>query len=144
MVKIYFEDEKELWANCRAFCICFCPGAIFEQGTTEVQTAFKYALVLHNAEASRFELQSFVDVINTADAFKLSRISKFAQYLLYNITVAVSMPILPFPVFGSLLRQLSSSKFCQQWVSFALSETTASFLRCSQSSEVVTMLHSER
>lgn len=54
-------------------------GVIFEQGTDEVQTAFKFALVNHNENttARRFELQAYVDVINTADAFKLSRLSKY-------------------------------------------------------------------
>lgn len=53
-------------------------GAIFEQGTEEVQAAFKYAMLQHNQNVTgrRFELQAYVDVINTADAFKLSRISK--------------------------------------------------------------------
>lgn len=53
-------------------------GAIFEQGTDEVQTAFKFAMLNHNQNvtARRFELQAYVDVINTADAFKLSRLSK--------------------------------------------------------------------
>ncbi|XP_017787276.1 PREDICTED: glutamate receptor 1-like isoform X2 [Nicrophorus vespilloides] len=51
-------------------------GAIFEQGTDEVQTAFKFAMLNHNQNvtARRFELQAYVDVINTADAFKLSRL----------------------------------------------------------------------
>lgn len=53
-------------------------GAIFEQGTDEVQTAFKFAMLNHNQNITgrKFELQAFVDVINTADAFKLSRLSK--------------------------------------------------------------------
>lgn len=53
-------------------------GAIFEQGTDEVQSAFKFAVLNHNLNISarKFELQLFVDVINTADAFKLSRLSK--------------------------------------------------------------------
>uniref|UniRef100_A0A1A9W4Z5 Uncharacterized protein n=1 Tax=Glossina brevipalpis TaxID=37001 RepID=A0A1A9W4Z5_9MUSC len=52
--------------------------AIFEQGTDEVQSAFKYAMLNHNLNVSsrRFELQAYVDVINTADAFKLSRLSR--------------------------------------------------------------------
>ncbi|XP_065349136.1 glutamate receptor 1-like isoform X2 [Cloeon dipterum] len=58
-------------------------GAIFEQGTEEVQAAFKYAMLQHNQNitARRFELQAYVDVINTADAFKLSRIicSQFSR-----------------------------------------------------------------
>lgn len=54
-------------------------GAIFEQGTEEVQAAFRTAIQNYNvnATARRFELQAFVDVINTADAFKLSRLSKY-------------------------------------------------------------------
>lgn len=54
------------------------PGAIFEQGTDEVQTAFKFAMLNHNQNVTgrKFELQAFVDVINTADAFKLSRLSR--------------------------------------------------------------------
>ncbi|GLV33707.1 Glutamate receptor IB [Carabus blaptoides fortunei] len=51
-------------------------GAIFEQGTDEVQSAFKFAMLNHNQNITsrRFELQAYVDVINTADAFKLSRL----------------------------------------------------------------------
>jgi hypothetical protein len=53
-------------------------GAIFEQGTDEVQSAFKFAMLNHNQNvtARRFELHSYVDVINTADAYKLSHLSK--------------------------------------------------------------------
>lgn len=58
------------------FFICF-PGAIFEQGTEEIRSAFEYALIRYNNQSTRrFELSAGVDVINTADAFKLSRISK--------------------------------------------------------------------
>ncbi|XP_043287148.1 glutamate receptor 1 isoform X2 [Venturia canescens] len=50
-------------------------GAIFEQGTEEVQSAFKYALANHNQNNTRrFDLMAYADVINTADAFKLSRL----------------------------------------------------------------------
>uniref|UniRef100_A0A182QPP2 Receptor ligand binding region domain-containing protein n=1 Tax=Anopheles farauti TaxID=69004 RepID=A0A182QPP2_9DIPT len=51
-------------------------GAIFEQGTDEIQSAFKFAMLNHNLNVSarRFELQAYVDVINTADAFKLSKL----------------------------------------------------------------------
>nr|QGW50658.1 ionotropic receptor 16 [Propsilocerus akamusi] len=50
--------------------------AIFEQGTDEVQSAFKFAMLNHNLNvtARRFELQAYVDLISTADAFKLSRL----------------------------------------------------------------------
>ncbi|ENN73454.1 hypothetical protein YQE_09930, partial [Dendroctonus ponderosae] len=54
-------------------------GAIFDQGSDDVQTAFKYAISNHNQNESgrRFELQAYVDVINTKDAFKLSRLTSF-------------------------------------------------------------------
>lgn len=57
----------------------FFTGAIFEAKTDEVQSAFKFAMLNHNLNVSsrRFELQAYVDVINTADAFKLSRLSKY-------------------------------------------------------------------
>lgn len=61
------------------FSICFLfLGAIFEQGTDEVQSAFKFAMLNHNLNVTgrRFELQAYVDLISTADAFKLSRLSK--------------------------------------------------------------------
>lgn len=53
-------------------------GAIFEQGSDEVQTAFKLAVFKHNQNNTerRFELQAYVDVIKTADAFKLSKLSE--------------------------------------------------------------------
>lgn len=43
-----------------------------------MQSAFKFAVLNHNLNISarKFELQAYVDVINTADAFKLSRLSK--------------------------------------------------------------------
>ncbi|KAL1375917.1 hypothetical protein pipiens_004558 [Culex pipiens pipiens] len=58
-------------------------GAIFEQGTDEIQSAFKFAMLNHNLNVSsrRFELQAYVDVINTADAFKLSRLSDQKNFL---------------------------------------------------------------
>ncbi|XP_063698302.1 glutamate receptor 1-like [Culicoides brevitarsis] len=51
-------------------------GAIFEQGTTLEQSIFRHALWTynHNGTNRRFDLQAGVDVINTADAFKLSRL----------------------------------------------------------------------
>ncbi|XP_047524671.1 glutamate receptor 1-like [Pieris napi] len=58
-------------------------GAIFDQDTEEIQNVFKYAMAVHNQNIStrRLELQAFVDVINTADAFKLSRLicNQFAR-----------------------------------------------------------------
>ncbi|XP_065162532.1 glutamate receptor 1-like [Atheta coriaria] len=68
-------------------------GAIFEQGTDEVQTAFKFAMLNHNQNATgrRIELQAYVDVINTADAFKLSRLicNQFSRGV-YSMLGAVS------------------------------------------------------
>lgn len=77
-------------------------GAIFEQGTDEVQSAFKYAMLNHNLNVSsrRFELQAYVDVINTADAFKLSRLSKYfsklsiAFIILYNFSRIYEMQLI--------------------------------------------------
>jgi hypothetical protein len=56
-------------------------GAIFEQGTDEVQSAFKFAMLNHNLNVTgrRFELQAYVDLISTADAFKLSRLSEYRK-----------------------------------------------------------------
>ncbi|CAH1647575.1 unnamed protein product [Spodoptera littoralis] len=58
-------------------------GAIFDQNTEEIQNVFKYAMTIHNQNISsrRLELQAYVDVINTADAFKLSRLicNQFAR-----------------------------------------------------------------
>ncbi|XP_011559269.3 glutamate receptor 1 [Plutella xylostella] len=59
-------------------------GAIFDQNTEEIQNVFKYAMTQHNQNISsrgRLELQAYVDVINTADAFKLSRLicNQFAR-----------------------------------------------------------------
>lgn len=65
-------------------------GAIFEQGTDEMQAAFRYAVIQFNRineTGRKFELQAFVDVINTADTYKLSRLSKFSCssfYVLVN------------------------------------------------------------
>ncbi|XP_057665417.1 glutamate receptor 1-like isoform X2 [Diorhabda carinulata] len=68
-------------------------GAIFEQGTDDVQTAFKFAMLQHNQNISsrKFEFQAYVDVINTADAFKLSRLicTQFSRGV-YSMLGAVS------------------------------------------------------
>ncbi|XP_052121779.1 glutamate receptor 1-like [Frankliniella occidentalis] len=58
-------------------------GAIFDQGTDEIRLAFEFAMLSHNHNMSgrRYELEAFVDVINTADAFKLSKLicSQFSR-----------------------------------------------------------------
>ena len=61
------------------WCFFFNEGAIFERGTDEMQAAFRYAVVQFNRineTGRKFELQAFVDVINTADTYKLSRLSE--------------------------------------------------------------------
>lgn len=62
----------------KTFRCSLISGAIFEQGTDEVQSAFKFAMLNHNLNVTgrRFELQAYVDLISTADAFKLSRLSE--------------------------------------------------------------------
>lgn len=55
----------------------FVSGVVFDQNTDEIQNAFKFAMLQHsNANKSHIDFQLFVDIINTADAFKLSRLSK--------------------------------------------------------------------
>ncbi|XP_013179017.1 PREDICTED: glutamate receptor 1-like, partial [Papilio xuthus] len=50
-------------------------GAVFDKSTDEIQDAFKLAVIqFSNANKTRWEFQLYVDVINTADAFKLSRL----------------------------------------------------------------------
>ncbi|CAG9558739.1 unnamed protein product [Danaus chrysippus] len=54
----------------------FFTGVVFEQHSEEIQEAFKFAMVqLNTLNKTRLDFQLFVDVINTADAFKLSRLS---------------------------------------------------------------------
>jgi hypothetical protein len=66
------------------FLFNFISGAIFEQGTDEVQSAFKFAMLNHNLNVTgrRFELQAYVDLISTADAFKLSRLSEYNMLII--------------------------------------------------------------
>ena len=47
-----------------------------------MQSAFKFAVLAHNRNLTtrKFELQAFVDVINTADAFKLSRLGECGKF----------------------------------------------------------------
>lgn len=60
---------------------CLFPGVVFEQHTDEIQNAFKFAMVQQSSpNRSRLDFQLYVDVINTADAFKLSRLSKCILY----------------------------------------------------------------
>lgn len=53
-------------------------GVVFDQNTDEIQNAFKFAVLQYtNPNKTRLDFQLYVDVINTADAFKLSRLSKY-------------------------------------------------------------------
>ncbi|XP_053623555.1 glutamate receptor 1-like [Plodia interpunctella] len=57
-------------------------GVVFDQNTIEIQNAFKFAMIQHsNANKTRLDFQLYVDIINTADAFKLSRLicNQFAR-----------------------------------------------------------------
>ncbi|CAA9996439.1 unnamed protein product [Nesidiocoris tenuis] len=74
--------------------------AIFEQGTDEVQSAFKFAMLMHNQNLTsrRFELQAYVDVINTADAFKLSRLKRISTFRIYDLPYK-SHPVSTMTVF---------------------------------------------
>lgn len=75
-----------LWYN---YSVCFyVTGAIFEQGTDEVQSAFKYAITIHskNVTVRKMEMQVYFDIINTADAFKLSRLSKYFNFIFNTVS----------------------------------------------------------
>lgn len=100
------------------FHLYFFLGAIFEQGTILEQSIFKHALMNynHNGTNRRFELQAFVDVINTADAFKLSRLSKYK-----NKTVEITTTSTFFFPFHFLLVHfhcLSCLCFFHSFISF--------------------------
>ncbi|CAG7829022.1 unnamed protein product [Allacma fusca] len=55
--------------------------AFWEQNSKDVETAFNFAVMNHNTNKRKFEILLSVDVINTADAFKLQRIicKRFAR-----------------------------------------------------------------
>ncbi|XP_011559283.3 glutamate receptor 1 isoform X1 [Plutella xylostella] len=58
-------------------------GVVFDQNTEEIQNAFKFAMMQHTSlnTSRRLDFQAYVDIINTADAFKLSRLicNQFAR-----------------------------------------------------------------
>ena len=68
-------------------------GVIFEQNSDEIQAAFKMAMsnYIENGTSRKFELEADLDVINTADAFKLSKISEFQVIL--SIYRTEGMPV---------------------------------------------------
>ncbi|XP_045509956.1 glutamate receptor 1-like [Colias croceus] len=49
-------------------------GLIFEKDSDEVQNAFKTAMMMYNSKKAPTEFQLYIDVINTADVYKLSRL----------------------------------------------------------------------
>lgn len=61
-----------------------------------MQSAFKFAMLNHNLNVTsrRFELQAYVDVINTADAFKLSRLSKYCDIVCIKHYIAMIMSLM--------------------------------------------------
>lgn len=92
------DENIIMYKMCRVlifyYIIIIIAGAIFEQGTDEVQSAFKFAMLNHNLNVTgrRFELQAYVDLISTADAFKLSRLSEYCDVTKinkYNIIFSV-------------------------------------------------------
>ncbi|VEN59732.1 unnamed protein product [Callosobruchus maculatus] len=89
LIFTFFNFSNQLWVTSEKIPL----GAIFEQGTDDVQTAFKFAMHQHNQNITgkKFEFQAYVDVINTADAFKLSRLicNQFSRGV-YSMLGAVS------------------------------------------------------
>nr|CAH7759920.1 unnamed protein product [Callosobruchus chinensis] len=89
LIFTFFNFFNHLWVSSEKIPL----GAIFEQGTDDVQTAFKFAMHQHNQNITgkKFEFQAYVDVINTADAFKLSRLicNQFSRGV-YSMLGAVS------------------------------------------------------
>jgi hypothetical protein len=93
-------------------------GAIFEQGTDEVQSAFKFAMLNHNQNvtARRFELHSYVDVINTADAYKLSHLSKWhAWFIVLFVTLPEAKAII---LTGPLMVRKQTTKIYAKHTTF--------------------------
>jgi hypothetical protein len=63
-------------------------GAIFQAGSTEEQTAFKYAVGgWRGGEGRRVELGALVNVVETEDTFKLSRICKSHNLISLRISI---------------------------------------------------------
>ena len=63
--------------------MCFViTGAIFTTGNDDIQSAFKYAIHLHNTNDSsaRFKVEAVVDVVDSDDPFKVSRACESIQY----------------------------------------------------------------
>lgn len=60
------------------FLFSFVLGLVFDQNSEEIQSAFKLAMLQYGTfNRTRLDFQVYVDIINTADAFKLSRLSKY-------------------------------------------------------------------
>lgn len=81
-----YDDDDEVMCA----CILLFSGVVFEQGSAEIQSAFAYALTtftplnISNIPRDKFAFNAYVDTINTADAFKLSKLSNF---LLFSISL---------------------------------------------------------
>ncbi|XP_068623895.1 glutamate receptor 1-like [Battus philenor] len=69
------EGERECFLSYCRKVVINAIGVVFDQNTDEIQNAFKFAVLqFTNPNKTRLDFQLYVDVINTADAFKLSRL----------------------------------------------------------------------
>ncbi len=50
-------------------------GGIFTPGTEDLQTAFRYAIHLHNNNDSlnRFKVEPIIDIVDSDDPFKITK-----------------------------------------------------------------------
>ena len=86
-------------------------GAIFTNTNEDIQTAFKYAIHLHNTNDSfaRFKVEAVVDVVDSDDPFKVSRACESIHYwvLAFKLTLNVmpdmsrGEPVIPYNRFKS-------------------------------------------
>ncbi|KAK7065438.1 AMPA glutamate receptor activity protein [Halocaridina rubra] len=60
-------------------------GAIFDRDSKEIEGAFLHALNQYNQNTSskHLQLHAFVDIISTADAFKISRLCEYTNITLF-------------------------------------------------------------
>lgn len=76
------------------FLFSFVLGLVFDQNSEEIQSAFKLAMLQYGTfNRTRLDFQVYVDIINTADAFKLSRLSKYNLLSLQRNKLVLSILI---------------------------------------------------
>ena len=61
----------------------FLSGSIFDEEYASIKGAFRYAMEQHNVRNLNRELQVYVDIINTRDAFKIARLSEYITNYIY-------------------------------------------------------------